>query len=750
MKYKMSKKIAIILMIILIVPYTFSIFSFAATNYTYCQGFKIVKRYMPEEVYWIIGATTTTWQSTEIKVPAISNDNKEITAIYDNTKSTGVFQGNVWLEKVDLSESKIQTIGTNCFYNCNSLTTYIGSPYLKEILGYGFKNANLNSLTLNDGLETIRISAFEDAFSNDKNIYIINIPDTVTSIGENAFKVTNKNYRVILVGQKGSAAEEYCKTDLKCTFIERGEHIPTGDELIQQEIEQEKKQLFINSEFTYKNYNNTNTANATILFGIPASTLEADNWEYFSDIITVDDGFIVVGRSYLDRYNYDSSNYYKEMIGSQIKGHDDAIIVKYNQNLEMEWVKSFGGSLGDGFSKIYKTKDGGFLIQGTTNSIDKDLLGINNDSNKNYNMFVKYDGNFNINEVKLQDELGEYENEIIKREKWEVSDGNIYLGSISDGTDDITSGIDGYETNATIKKYDNNDYLQWSKVYDRNSSHTDDSLNAVAETDDAYIFVGSSAQQKINSHNQPIYVQDAIIVKYNKPYDKIIINGMLSYEMNVGQQKKADLFYVPWEDVTIGEMQWTSQNEQIATVDYKGNITAIGEGTTQIDLNIRGKTEKIIINVKDPTIKHIENIELDKNQIELKKGEASIITATITPEDTSDSKEIVWTSSNQEVATVDENGKVTAQKNGTTTITAETVNGKKATCFVIVKNMQGDINGDNNINIKDWNMLYSYINETIEFDEDQLMCADINKDGKVNIKDWNRLYNHITEVDPLL
>ena len=219
--------------------------------------------------------------------------------------------------------------------------------------------------------------------------------------------------------------------------------------------------------------------------------------------------------------------------------------------------------------------------------------------------------------------------------------------------------------------------------------------------------------------------------------------------MNVGEQRKADLYYVPWEDVTIGEMQWASQNEEIATVDYKGNVTAIGEGTTQIDLNIRGKTEKIIIKVTDPTKKHIENIELDKNQIELKKGEYNVLIATITPEDTIDSKEIVWTSSNQDIATVDENGNVTAQKNGTATITVETVNGKKATCKVTVKSVQGDVNGDEKINGKDWNMMYEYINETRELTKEEFEAGDIDGDGKVNGKDWNRLYEHITEVNPL-
>lgn len=65
------------------------------------------------------------------------------------------------------------------------------------------------------------------------------------------------------------------------------------------------------------------------------------------------------------------------------------------------------------------------------------------------------------------------------------------------------------------------------------------------------------------------------------------------------------------------------------------------------------------------------------------------------------------------------------------------------------KYLIGDINNDGKVNIKDWNKLYSYINETSELNENQLECADINEDGKVNIKDWNRMYNHITEVEPL-
>ena len=62
---------------------------------------------------------------------------------------------------------------------------------------------------------------------------------------------------------------------------------------------------------------------------------------------------------------------------------------------------------------------------------------------------------------------------------------------------------------------------------------------------------------------------------------------------------------------------------------------------------------------------------------------------------------------------------------------------------------KGDINGDGKINIKDWNILYAYINETMTLSSEELQGADVNEDGKINVKDLNRLYEYITEVNPL-
>lgn len=68
----------------------------------------------------------------------------------------------------------------------------------------------------------------------------------------------------------------------------------------------------------------------------------------------------------------------------------------------------------------------------------------------------------------------------------------------------------------------------------------------------------------------------------------------------------------------------------------------------------------------------------------LKKGNSEILKATISPADTTEDQTITWTTGNKNVATVDQNGKVTAVDAGTTTITVTTSNGKTATCKVSV------------------------------------------------------------------
>ena len=76
----------------------------------------------------------------------------------------------------------------------------------------------------------------------------------------------------------------------------------------------------------------------------------------------------------------------------------------------------------------------------------------------------------------------------------------------------------------------------------------------------------------------------------------------------------------------------------------------------------------------DP-IKLIEEITLDQTQASLKVGETVKLNASIQPADTTEDKEVTWTSSDEKVATVTNDGLVTAIAAGSATITVQTKNG---------------------------------------------------------------------------
>ena len=85
----------------------------------------------------------------------------------------------------------------------------------------------------------------------------------------------------------------------------------------------------------------------------------------------------------------------------------------------------------------------------------------------------------------------------------------------------------------------------------------------------------------------------------------------------------------------------------------------------------------------------VNEVSLDKTELALTVGDTQTLTATITPND-ANNKNVSWSSDKPSVATVDENGKVTAVAEGTAKITVTTVDGKKtADCAVTVTAKSG-------------------------------------------------------------
>ena len=132
-------------------------------------------------------------------------------------------------------------------------------------------------------------------------------------------------------------------------------------------------------------------------------------------------------------------------------------------------------------------------------------------------------------------------------------------------------------------------------------------------------------------------------------------------------------------------VKWSSSNEAVATVDSNGKVTAKKAGTAVITAtSSNGKTAGCTVTVKQKEIA-ITGISLNKSTTSLTEGESETLTATITPSNATGDKTVKWSSSNEAVAAVDSNGKVTAKKAGTAVITATSSNGKSASCTVTVK-----------------------------------------------------------------
>lgn len=124
-------------------------------------------------------------------------------------------------------------------------------------------------------------------------------------------------------------------------------------------------------------------------------------------------------------------------------------------------------------------------------------------------------------------------------------------------------------------------------------------------------------------------------------------------------------------------IEWTSSDEEVVTVDATGLITAVGAGEADVtasakDVNISSTTHvKVVIT---PTgVEAPEALELVTNGENSKNLDAKIV-----PEDATEVK-LAYTSSDESVATVDENGLVTAVADGECTITTYVVADAPAT-----------------------------------------------------------------------
>ena len=156
------------------------------------------------------------------------------------------------------------------------------------------------------------------------------------------------------------------------------------------------------------------------------------------------------------------------------------------------------------------------------------------------------------------------------------------------------------------------------------------------------------------------------------------------------------------EEKAVG---WNSNNMSVVTVDKDGKITAVGKGSAEVFCFLKSNGEvfakcSVTVQIPDtqpeptkpepkptePEVVKVSGITLNPDiNLKIEEGNSSKITATVVPSNATNSS-VKWVSSSPDVATVDDNGNVTAIKAGSTMITCMAVDGSgvSATCPVTV------------------------------------------------------------------
>ena len=140
-----------------------------------------------------------------------------------------------------------------------------------------------------------------------------------------------------------------------------------------------------------------------------------------------------------------------------------------------------------------------------------------------------------------------------------------------------------------------------------------------------------------------------------------------SIELEVGGKESEDLEIAKKPENGVGEITWQSSDEAVATVDENGTVTAVGKGECEVTASVKGAEAKTKVTVGVAAT----GITLAQDSGILTVGYGTQLKVYTVPEEAAaaQAEELSYKSSDESIATVDEDGNVTAKAAGSTTIT---------------------------------------------------------------------------------
>ena len=183
-------------------------------------------------------------------------------------------------------------------------------------------------------------------------------------------------------------------------------------------------------------------------------------------------------------------------------------------------------------------------------------------------------------------------------------------------------------------------------------------LSAFAITE---FFIGALEGQKPGESGK-------IATPSDEGHDKVrAIRTVGTVNIVAGQKGKINASVIP-DYAKNQTITFESADPSIITIDTKGNIKALKDGTTTIKAaSPEGPSKDIKVTVIRPV--EVQTVSLSKNTVTLVKGKSTTIKAKIIPNNAAD-KTLTWATQDSKIATVDQKGKIKGIKEGITTITA--------------------------------------------------------------------------------
>lgn len=197
---------------------------------------------------------------------------------------------------------------------------------------------------------------------------------------------------------------------------------------------------------------------------------------------------------------------------------------------------------------------------------------------------------------------------------------------------------------------------------------SDESVATVDET--GTVTAVAAGEAEITAAVKDTEMQDVCVITVKVSAKELKVPDTLEVKLNDTDETAIEAKCEP-EDASNISFDFASSDEEVATVDKDGKVKVLKAGECDITTTLMQDGEKVT--EKTTHVKafyEVESITLDSNEGKLTVGNSHTIKATVAPEEVAAETTIEWSSSNEKVATVDSNGKVTAISSGNATITA--------------------------------------------------------------------------------